>query len=414
MQSRENQELPLFSPINLLLAGVAIGILILVMVLFGNRIFNPGQISSVSGASLAVSQFKSHSDFAERCELCHQPLQSKQASLCIECHQDIDRQISQGSGVHGVMANVSECRACHPDHKGQDFSMVAFALQKFDHSITEFPLGERHSQVPCAQCHTLETKNISVACESCHQEPEVHRGMFPIGCEGCHSGDTWQEVTWEGQSFNHDSTGFSLALHQSSYSGSPIACQDCHQVSAEGDPQFSCDSCHTLQDGPLMEEHRRSFGSNCLECHDGVDRMQNFDHSTVFSLAGRHLELVCADCHTGKPFNESETICASCHEEPEIHAGYFGLQCQACHTDTGWQPARLVSHTFPLDHGGQGESSCATCHTDAYTTYTCTTCHEHNEEEMVRKHRDVDVSAGSLAMCADCHGDGLKHEEEGE
>jgi len=414
LHSRESQELPLFSPINLLLAGVAIGILILVMVLTGSRIFNPGQISSVSGAGLAVSQYQSHADFAERCELCHQPLQMKQSSLCMECHQDVDRQILQGSGVHGVMANVSECRACHPDHKGRDFSMTAFALQEFDHTATDFPLEERHSQVPCADCHTPDTKNISTACESCHAEPDVHAGMFPIGCEGCHTGKTWQEITWQGQPFDHGITGFSLGIHQSSYSGSPMACQDCHQTPVEDAPQFSCDSCHANHDRPFMDDHRRSFGSNCLECHDGADRMQNFDHSSVFTLAGQHLELVCADCHTGQTFNEPEIICATCHEEPEIHAGYFGLRCQDCHTDTGWQPARLVNHTFPLDHGGQGESSCVTCHTDAFTTYTCYTCHEHDEDEVIREHREVDISAVPLVKCTECHSDGLEHEEDDE
>lgn len=139
--------------------------------------------------------------------------------------------------------------------------------------------------------------------------------------------------------------------------------------------------------------------------------MQGFAHDSVFPIQGKHLGMSCASCHTGQEFNESAAICASCHREPEIHADYFGLRCQMCHTDEGWQPARLMNHDFPLEHGNKENLSCTACHTGAYFSYTCTSCHEHEEKKMQTLHEATGIEPEKIPDCSSCHLDGLVHKE---
>lgn len=101
--------------------------------------------------------------------------------------------------------------------------------------------------------------------------------------------------------------------------------------------------------------------------------------------------------------------CASCHEEPEIHADLFGVNCARCHSATAWTPAVLTSHIFLLDHGGEGEVSCQTCHPAKYGVYDCFACHDnHQYEEMKEVHLAEDIK--EFDTCADCHPTGVEGE----
>lgn len=409
MEPSDGKELPLFSALNLLIAAAAIIVLAAALLYAGNRIFNPGDLSATSVQAGSVGEFGSHADFEGQCEQCHRPLRGKQADLCLECHQQVGEQAFLGSGVHGQMSNLSECRQCHPDHRGREFSPASFAREGFDHDRTGFPIDARHAQAACQDCHAQQKIVMSGDCTGCHEEPAVHAGIFAPDCAACHAGETWQTVTWQGQTFDHDQIGFSLSLHQADYSGNPIACRDCHQERSASPAEYACQECHQRGDTVFVVGHVHSFGPDCRECHDGVDRMMSFDHGAVFPLAGRHAEQSCATCHNGQPFREGLTICATCHQEPEIHAGYFGLRCQMCHLDAGWQPARLSVHEFPLDHGSPQELTCETCHAGAYVEYTCYTCHDHREAEIMDSHRAAGISDGQIPDCAACHLDGRVH-----
>jgi hypothetical protein len=101
-----------------------------------------------------------------------------------------------------------------------------------------------------------------------------------------------------------------------------------------------------------------------------------------------------------------------CHAEPEIHAGFFGLHCQLCHTTSAWSPAQLRDHRFPLDHGGQGEVDCQTCHPTVYSEYTCYGCHEHEPGKTEEEHREERISLEELQQCATCHPTGQEDEAE--
>ncbi|TLN00223.1 hypothetical protein FDZ74_16870, partial [bacterium] len=338
---------------------------------FGGTIFNPGPLSSVAGTRTTQSTFSSHADFEQQCNMCHRPFQSNQAALCTECHQDVGQQVAGKDGLHGRLANVATCRSCHPEHRGRDFNLTSFALDTFDHAVTDFPLEGKHAALACANCHAAGYANTASECSACHAEPAVHAGVFPLDCAGCHSTQGWRPAQWQGQPFDHANTGFSLARHASGFDGQPITCQNCHGSLTGAAATVTCAGCHANHDAAFMSQHEATFGSDCTACHDGVDRMVNFDHASVFPLQGRHAALECLDCHQAQNFSAAQAACASCHQEPEIHAGYFGLNCQDCHTSEAWQPARLIEHAFPIDHGAQADTTCFTCHSDRYTTYTC-------------------------------------------
>jgi mono/diheme cytochrome c family protein len=93
--------------------------------------------------------------------------------------------------------------------------------------------------------------------------------------------------------------------------------------------------------------------------------------------------------------------CISCHEDPAVHFGQFGIQCANCHTLQAWQPALLTRHEFRLDHGGEGPVPCQSCHTTSYVEYTCYECHEHPMDGMVEIHADGGIE--EIADCMSCH-----------
>ena len=142
--------------------------------------------------------------------------------------------------------------------------------------------------------------------------------------------------------------------------------------------------------------------------------MTHFDHNQVFVLDGRHAEIGCGNCHGTDPQTVVYTglpgRCVDCHAEPEIHAGFFGVECQECHETSAWSPAFLKEHAFPLDHGAQGPSECALCHPSVFTEYTCYGCHDHNEADMINKHIEEGISMADLPNCAECHPTGQEDE----
>jgi hypothetical protein len=143
--------------------------------------------------------------------------------------------------------------------------------------------------------------------------------------------------------------------------------------------------------------------------------MRNFDHQAVFPLDGGHMEIECQACHVAQLYQATPNACKDCHPEPEIHLGFFGLTCEYCHETNSWYPAQLTQHTFPIDHGDQGESECQTCHIASYGEYSCYACHEHSLEEVQDKHSDLNLLAAELSICTECHLDGQVHElNEGE
>lgn len=349
-------------------------------------------------------------------------------SNCVDCHAtespDFIRQ--------HVLEFGENCLICHD---GQD------RFSNFDHHNTGFSLEGKHRSVACQECHHLNPadisqdrtqaarlnlapslpsapqkpgdpfKNTPTECASCHKEPTVHAGVFSQSCETCHTTQGWLPANLDGNSFNHAAdTGFSLIYHQHDYDNRLITCMDCHSRDFKDFDGQICINCHQKGEtqAAFLQQHQERYSPVCLECHDGADRMQAFDHADYFPLDGKHAELDCLQCHVAKKFASTPAECSQCHLEPGIHVGFFGLKCQYCHTAQAWSPAKLHAHIFPLNHGGQGEVACEVCHPGKYAEYTCYGCHDHQPETIVSSHQSLGVSETELLDCAVCHPNGLR------
>ncbi|MCP4428028.1 MAG: hypothetical protein GY803_26380 [Chloroflexi bacterium] len=323
---------------------------------------------------------------------------------CADCHQTAD---------HPFMTRHRQAYGddCLPCHDGLD-TMTQFTLA--DHEQI-YPLAGVHQQTACEDCHTDGIfEGTPQECVGCHEEPAAHQGLFTTSCANCHVPDGWKPAIMDGQPFSHAvSAGFSLIKHSTNFDNAPFTCQTCHLSSEQFEhTNTQCADCHAQADVQFVTDHTALFGADCISCHDGTGEMANFDHAVVWPLEGQHAAIECAACHVDQSFAGTSGKCAACHEEPEIHAGVFGLACENCHTAVAWQPAQLTYHSFPLNHGEQGEIPCETCHTATYTQYTCYNCHEHDQGETEREHVEEGISLQELADCVSCHPTG--HEDEAE
>jgi hypothetical protein len=346
----------------------------------------------------------------------HQVDYSMASIDCLDCHITDDR----------FSVSTLSCSNCHAGHDSQfaathlaDFGDDCVAchdgldsMARFDHASVGFQLVGYHLEIECVDCH-LEGRfqDLPGDCISCHAEPPEHFGIFGHDCADCHNSNSWKPALFEEKPFDHNrDTRFSLVLHAQDYSGELINCASCHVDGIDEFQPASCSDCHALGDQAFITQHQAQIGGNCLECHDGADRMWDFDHQNVFKLDGRHVELDCLNCHVDQRFQNTPAECKDCHPEPEIHAGFFGDKCEYCHSTISWYPALLVNHQFPIDHGDEGQQECQVCHVATYSEYSCYECHEHPIDEIQDKHEELYLSTIQLADCTECHLDGQVHE----
>ena len=341
------------------------------------------------------------------CDACHVSDHdfTLQQSACVHCHEPADPPFM----ANHMEAFGENCVACHD---GLD-TMATFTLE--DHAQV-FALTGNHLEITCESCHTNgQFEGAPQECNACHGEPDVHLGLFDTDCAACHTPDGWKPATLEGQSFDHaTTTQFSLVKHAVNYNETPFTCRTCHTGKNDFDfDDAQCADCHAAADPQFMTAHTAQFGPNCMSCHDGTGQMADFDHSQIWPLAGQHAVIECSDCHVNRVFKGTLTECVACHEEPAIHFGLFGTDCVNCHTANAWQPAGLTYHSFPLNHGGEGEIACETCHVASYIEYTCYNCHEHNQAEVEGKHQEEGMSPPEITNCVECHPTGREEEGEG-
>jgi hypothetical protein len=320
---------------------------------------------------------------------------------CQECHAKHDEQFMRDH----IQNYGNDCTGCHD---GTD------RMQDFDHRQTGFALEGNHAQISCNECHdTNDMKNLAAECESCHIQPSMHTGMFAQKCDDCHTAQGWSPALLDAKPFGHfETAGFSLARHQADYSGQAITCNICHPRDFQTFELQTCMDCHGQHDAIFMTGHVNQYDSECMTCHDGVDRLSNFQHANFFPLEGVHATTTCADCHTDRVFRGTPSECSQCHTEPEIHVGIFGARCYYCHTAETWSPASLRMHIFPLNHGLKDEnlqSQCDACHETNYIEYTCTNCHDHQQEMLIGNHQTAGIPEQELPACARCHPDGSLH-----
>ncbi len=152
---------------------------------------------------------------------------------------------------------------------------------------------------------------------------------------------------------------------------------------------------------------------NDLQIKELVDfiRFADWELAGALAQAAGPLDRMPTAFETGDAYLEvAPHDCVSCHEDPPVHEGLFGLECERCHNTIAWTPAYLTRHTFFLDHGTQGELACETCHTETYQTHTCYGCHDHTPEQMEEVHLAENIT--DYENCQECHPTGAAGEAE--
>ncbi len=353
----------------------------------------------------------SHAGEWDLCSDCHNNQSDYTLFDCTTCHEhnrtDMDE---EHRGVDGYIYQSIECLACHPTGEEEG---------SFNHATSNFPLTGSHITAECADCHSGGYQNISVECQSCHQEdysaaPLHSAHNYPLECESCHETGVWLNIIYD-----HNLTGFAL---QGAHSDTK--CADCHENSLTG-IQTLCSTCHMEDYQSAQNPSHTGLGlsEDCADCHTEQPGWQPAEfpvHDQVYPLTGGHLAIStdCASCHNGNYTTTPET-CLGCHEtdynsttNPAHSGAGFGTDCEECHSTQAWQPAQFDHDAgyFPIytgEHAGEWDI-CADCHTNQqnYAIFECTTCHEHNQQEMDEEHQEVQGYIYISQECLACHPDG--------
>lgn len=311
------------------------------------------------------------------CAQCHGGWFSSMAKACLDCHEPIAQQLSQGRGLHGRLGEAGRrCAECHSDHHGEGFALVgkhSFARAgvpdpgAFDHGLVGFQMDGRHLELACSACHehaeaallpqgAQRFLGLSQSCASCHDDP--HRGALRGSCTDCHTQRSFDEHV----AARH-------AEHLPLIGGhAGVGCRDCH----------AADGPHALETlrGPLAQPPARA----CLDCHESP-------HGAAFlrgtaRLAGERLEASCRACHA----HEHDTFRDERLDlSPRQHA-FTGFTLEAPHADLGCAQCHdPVRATFAERHPGRGADSCAACHGDPhggqfdqgpFAAQGCVACHD--------------------------------------
>lgn len=339
---------------------------------------------------------------------------------CSDCHTDPH---------HGAFAQ--SCETCHTT---ADWKKIP-ERERFDHSRTKFPLLGKHTVVDCIQCHTEGNFNKPVAfakCGDCHQD--AHQGQFldrndKGECGSCHTVDGWKPSR-----FGVKEHG--LAPYPLLGKHADVTCDKCH-VPAGKETRYKidyakCADCH--QDVHGGQFAKAPYDGQCENCH----AVKGFRPSTYsiamhqksrFALAGAHLAVTCAECHTADrsgyakkivPYHFDDLTCTGCHQDP--HGGKFNNEmakrlpdgrsagCQACHSVKSWLELPSFDHSktdFPLV-GAHAKVACQDCHKPAAgesklteasfkaTPARCSACHQD-------PHAGQFVRSGKPMSCESCH-----------
>lgn len=181
---------------------------------------------------------------------------------CIDCHRDDD--------VHAGELGQS-CGTCHSPDDWTQFVM--------NHSLTDYPLLGKHADVDCASCHVADSfSGTPASCIDCHQQDDIHNGVFGTTCTDCHT-----EAGWELVSFDHTQS-----------------------------QATNCSACH------LVDRPSGHFPGQCSACHT-TDTWAGAIFIHTFPINHKGAKGVCSKCHPSNanpPY--SVWTCANCHKKSKI------------------------------------------------------------------------------------------------
>jgi hypothetical protein len=343
------------------------------------------------------------------CDACHAgPVTSQYVgtpSDCYACHADT--WAATTNPPHAESGFGTDCIRCHGVYS------TGWSGGDYRHPAS-FPLTGGHALPACAECHTDGFAGTPSECVACHQadydrttEPDHRLALFPTDCRVCHT-----IVDWEHTSFDHDATAFPLTG-----SHRPLDCTQCHSAGYTNTPS-DCIACHQADyDGTSDPNHAAAqFPIDCRVCHNTTTWDDaDFDHNaTAFPLTGAHAPLDCTQCHSAG-YTNTPSDCIACHQadydgtnDPDHAAAGFPNTCASCHSTSAWEPANWDHDVlFPIYSGKhRGEwNTCADCHVAPanYAVFECIFCHEHNQDDMDREHRDERGYLYESTACLNCH-----------
>ena len=298
-----------------------------------------------------------------------------------------------------------DCSVCH---NSSDWK-VDFKTNKFDHSLTQFPLVGQHKTTNCRSCHTdLVFENALSECSSCHTD--IHQETVGLDCSRCHTPASWIVEDINGL---HQTSRFPLLGQHLS-----ADCAQCH--SRYTDLYFEpldvdCFSCHkeNYMSTTFPNHVEAGFSTDCQICHSinaldwaGASIIHDF-----FPLVGGHAIQDCFACHNqGGDFTGLSPECYSCHQQdyesttdPNHVTANFPTNCTLCHTIYGWSPASFDHNqtAFPLI-GKHATLDCTDCHSNGYTG-TPTDCFSCHETDFNGTNDPPHQSLGFSHKCTDCH-----------
>jgi len=307
------------------------------------------------------------------------------------------------------------CDRCHTP----DSWRTPDLQERFDHRGTGFPLVGVHARLACRDCHRdLRFARVGVACLDCHTDP--HRARLGTSCGDCHDPRGWDHLPDLRR--RHEGAAFPLlGAH------GRVDCDACHRGEAGqrfvGTPS-DCIACHRDQyEATTAPDHvTAGFGTDCSLCHPVTATGwtgDSFVHDVLFPLRGAHAALDCDACHA-QGYAGTPSDCFGCHQadydatiDPDHTASGFPTDCAACHATRAWRPADWDHDgLFPIYSGShRGEwDTCTDCHVSPtdYQVFECILCHEHNQTDTDRDHREVGGYVYRSSECYRCHpsGDG--------
>ena len=207
-------------------------------------------------------------------------------------------------------------------------------------------------------------------------------------------------------------------------------CLKCHEV-GKGISIDKCLDCH--KEIRAAVSSKKGFHGltkeTCIHCHSDHKGRENdttrvdeksFDHAvTGYKLEGKHAELKCEKCHTGKRTKKTtrktethyfgaKSTCLECHKKDDIHhftGNWAKFDCGKCHGLKSWKENVKFDHAhdtnFALE-GKHAELKCEKCHKDGKYLWPnlkkgqCLACHE----DFHKKNLSPKFSGGD---CTKCH-----------
>jgi hypothetical protein len=231
---------------------------------------------------------------------------------CVQCHTGtqapLPPSISASPARVGFTRTPDTCVTCHRDvHLGQvgdrcetchTLTEARFAVARFAHDRTTFPLTGKHAPVACEKCHAVATRDfpsgpgtarqltgIGTACAACHEDP--HRGELQQGCERCHTVETFSVSKY---------THLNARTLRAFFDGKHLsaACSACHKPAAA--------TAGARGRMPAVRPARPPVAQTVRVAASPRPALTSFRVTTT-----------CVDCHT------------------DIHRGALGPQCERCH-----------------------------------------------------------------------------------